>query len=68
MQEGEAKWVVHQKPVLNREKNFAEIGRFFGEKSEIGGPGKDFAVEKSEKKKKIGEKSPIFPIKTDFFR
>ena len=50
-----------------REQKIAEIGRFFGEKSDIGGPGKEIAVEKSEKKK-IGDFSPIFPIKTDFFR
>ena len=47
-----------------RDKKIAEIGRFFGEKLDFGGPGKDFAVEKSGKK--ISKKSPIFPIKTDF--
>ena len=34
-----------------RDKKIAEIGRFFGEKSDFGGPGKDFAVEKSDGKK-----------------
>ena len=36
--------------IINRDKKIAEIDRFFGEKSDFGGPGKDFAVEKSEKK------------------
>ena len=36
-----------------REKNFAEIGRFLEEKSEIGGPGKEMAVEKSNGKKSV---------------
>ena len=36
---------------INREQNFSEIGRFFGEKSEIGRPGKETAVEKSNGKK-----------------
>ena len=44
-----------------------EIGRFFRENSDFGGPGKDFAVEKSEKKKKIGDFSPIFPRKKPNF-
>ena len=57
--------------LMSREQNFAEIGRFFGEKSEIGGPGKDFAVEKSEKKNRrkiadFSDKTRFFPIKTDF--
>ena len=33
------------------DKKIAEIGRFLGEKSDFGGPGKDFAVEKSDGKK-----------------
>ena len=36
---------------MTREQNFSEIGRFFGEKSEIGRPGKETAVEKSNGKK-----------------
>ena len=32
-----------------REQKIADIGRFFGEKSDFGGLGKDFAVEKSAK-------------------
>ena len=39
--------------MLVREQNFAEIGRFFGEKSEIGGPGKEMAMEKSNGKKSV---------------
>ena len=39
--------------------------RFFGEKSDFGGAGKDIRMEKSEKK--IGEKSPIFSDKNRFF-
>ena len=38
------------KPLITRDKKIVEIGRFFGEKSDFGGPEKDFAVEKSEKK------------------
>ena len=34
-----------------RDKKIAEIDRFFGEKSDFGGPGKDFVVEKSDGKK-----------------
>ena len=37
--------------VATREQNFSEIGRFFGEKSEIGRPRKETAVEKSNGKK-----------------
>ena len=66
-----------KKPAETRDKKIAEIGRFFGEKSDFGGPGKDFAVEKSTEK--ISEKnrrffaeksknSDIFPKKSDFFR
>ena len=57
------------------DKKIAEIGRFFGEKSDFGGPGKDFAVEKSTEKflaknRKIptfSRKNPIFPEKFRFF-
>ena len=48
------------------DKKIADFGQFFGEKSDFGGAGKDIGMEKSGKK--IGEKSPIFPIKTDFPR
>ena len=47
------------------DKKIVDFGRFFGEKSDFGGAGKDIGMEKSEKKK-IGEKSLIFPIKTYF--
>ena len=47
---------------ISSDKKIAEIGRFFGEKSDIGGPGKDSAVEKSDGKKsdKNRDKSAIF--------
>ena len=60
-----------------RDKKIAEIGRFFGEKSDFGGLGKDFAVEKSTEKisaknrRFFAEKSKnsdIFPKKSDFSR
>ena len=56
-----------------RDKKIAEIGRFLGEKSDFGGPGKDFAVEKSEKKNRrkiadFSDKNRFFPIKTDYYR
>ena len=45
-----------------REQKIAEIGRFFGEKSYIGGPGKETAMEKSNSRKseKNRDKSAIF--------
>ena len=61
--------------VGSKDKKIAEIGRFFGEKSDFGGLGKDFAVEKSTEKisaknRKIPtffRKNPIFPEKIQFF-
>ena len=63
--------------VEGRDKKIAEIGRFFGEKSDFGGLGKDFVVEKSTEKisaknrRFFAEKSKnsdIFPKKSDFSR
>ena len=60
-----------------RDKKIAKIGRFFGEKSDFGGLGKDFAVEKSTEKisaknrRFFAEKSKnsdIFQKKSDFSR
>ena len=51
---------------MSREQKIADIGRFFGEKSDFGGLGKDFAVEKSEKKKSAKNRR-FFPIKTDIY-
>ena len=64
-----------QKNRLNRPIFRRKIGRFFGEKSDFGGLGKDFAVEKSTEKisaknRKIPtffRKNPIFPEKIRFF-
>ena len=41
---------VQQFSLKTRDKKIAEIGRFFGEKSDFDGLGKDFAVEKSTEK------------------
>ena len=54
--------ISNMNPVMD--KKITDFGRFFGEKSDFGGAGKDIGMKKSEKK--IGEKSSIFPIKTDF--
>ena len=45
-----------------REQKIAEILRFFGEKSDVSGPGKENAVEKSNgrKSEKNRDKSAIF--------
>ena len=62
------------------DKKIADFGRFFREKSDFGGAGKDIGMEKSEKKKKnrrkiadfsdknrfFPEKNRFLPIKTDF--
>ena len=51
-----------------RDKKIAEIGRFFGEKSDFGGPGKDFAVEKSDGKKSAKNRRFFLEKKiSDFF-
>ena len=54
--------------LMTREQKIAEIGRFFGEKSDIGGPGKEIAVEKSNgrKSEKNRDKSAIFRERADF--
>ena len=57
----------HNSVVIDNDQGqkIVEIGRFFGEKSDIGGPGKEFAVEKSNGKNrtKIGINRRFF---TDF--
>ena len=47
---------------MGSEQKIAEIHRFFGEKSDVGGPGKENAVEKSNgrKSEKNRDKSAIF--------
>ena len=44
------------------DKKIVDFVRFLGEKSDFGGAGKDFGMEKSEVKKRF------FPLKTDFSR
>ena len=56
----------------SRDKKIAEIGRYFGEKSDFGGPGKDFAVEKSGKKNRrkiadFSDKNRFISEKNRFF-
>ena len=42
------------------DKKIADFGRFFGEKSDFGGVGKDIGVEKSEKKQKSSKNRRFF--------
>ena len=58
------------KPHATKEQKIADFGRFFGEKSDSDGAGKDFGMEKSGVKKswKNREKLPIFSKMSDFCR
>ena len=53
---------MRRKSHITREQNFAEIRRFFDEKSDVGGHGKENAVEKSNwrKSEKNRDFSAIF--------
>ena len=48
-------------------KKIVDFGRFFGEKSDFGGAGKDIGMEKSGKKKKNRRKIADFSDKNRFF-
>ena len=49
------------------DKKIADFVRFFGEKLDFGGAGKDFGMEKSEVKKSVKNRR-FSRKKTDFFR
>ena len=56
---------------MGMDKKIADFGRFFEEKSDFGGAGKDIGMEKSGKKNRrkiadFSDKNKFFPIKTDF--